>query len=309
MIDSVYPVGTPGQPWGAPEKAKWLANQRVRRSYQDIVQSKLETLAQRADAGWLRRQYGALSYDPKRFPLWLFESDPWEDALPSVLISGGVHGYETSGVMGAIRFIEEHWRDYARHFNFVVMPCISPWGFETINRWNPLAIDPNRSFYRGSPAEESAAVLDYVSSRPLALLAHIDLHETTDTDNTEFRLALAARDGEIPDLWEIPDGFYAVGDIERPQPDFQAAIIRRVEEITHIAQPDCNHRLIGVDLEQPGVINYRARQWGLCAGMTGAQYVTTTEVYPDSSRVDHENCIQAQVTAILGGLDHILVST
>lgn len=25
-------------------------------------------------------------------------------------------------------------------------PCVSPRGYQTINRWNPPAIDPNRSF-------------------------------------------------------------------------------------------------------------------------------------------------------------------
>ncbi|MFT4630586.1 MAG: hypothetical protein ACI8PV_001708, partial [Dinoroseobacter sp.] len=30
---------------------------------------------------------------------------------------------------------------------------------------------------------------------------------------------------------------------------------------------------------------------------------TTTEVYPDSPKVDDENCIQAQVAAICSGLD------
>jgi hypothetical protein len=34
--------------------------------------------------------------------------------------------------------------------------------------------------------------------------------------------------------------------------------------------------------------------------------VTTTEVYPDSPQANDENCIQAQVAAICGGLDYIL---
>ena len=42
-------------------------------------------------------------------------------------------------------------------------------------------------------------------------MIHVDLHETTDSDETEFRPAKAARDGEYiaPDV--IPDGFYTVG--------------------------------------------------------------------------------------------------
>ena len=75
---------------------------------------------------------------------------------------------------------------YAEHFNIVITPCISPWGYETINRWNPDAVDPNRSFTPNSEAEESAALLRYISALKTNIEVHIDLHETTDTDNTEF---------------------------------------------------------------------------------------------------------------------------
>jgi hypothetical protein len=89
-------------------------------------------------------------------------------------------------------------------------------------------------------------------------------------------------------------------------PGFQGAIIRSVEKVTHIAPPDEDGKIIGADLEQWGVINYAARSLGLCMGMTDAAWVTTTEVYPDSPEVDDENCIQAQVAAVRGGLDHVL---
>ena len=41
-------------------------------------------------------------------------------------------------------------------------------------------------------------------------------------------------------------------------------------------------------------------------GLTDASFVTTTEVYPDSPRVDDEQCILAQVAAVRGGLDYII---
>lgn len=40
-------------------------------------------------------------------------------------------------------------------------------------------------------------------------------------------------------------------------------------------------------------------------GFTDAGYVNATEVYPDSPLVDDENCINAQVAAVTGGLDYI----
>ena len=106
-------------------------------------------------------------------------------------------------------------------------------------------------------------------------------------------------------MWEIPDGFYGVGDSENPVPEFQKAIIDAVEKVTHIAPSDENNYLIGAKTEQRGVINYPIKGLGLCAGFTDAPFVTTTEVYPDSPRVDDENCIMAQVAAVKGALDYL----
>ena len=128
-------------------------------------------------------------------------------------------------------------------------------------------------------------MMHLIRNQGVEFLAHFDLHETTDTDNTEFRPALAARDAKPQDIWQIPDGFYTVGDTEKPAPEFQKAIIASVEKVTHIAPPDAEGNIIGEELQQWGVINYRASQWGLCMGMTGAPHVTTTEVYPDSPKV------------------------
>jgi hypothetical protein len=129
-------------------------------------------------------------------------------------------------------------------------------------------------------------------------LMHIDLHETTDSDEAEFRPALAARDGQPFSPGSIPDGFYAVGDSENPQPDFQAAIIAGVERVTHIAPPDDAGQIIGSDMSQHGVINYPCKELGLCASVTGARFTTTTEVYPDSPNATPEICNEAQVAAV-----------
>ncbi|MDE0785301.1 MAG: peptidase, partial [Porticoccaceae bacterium] len=134
---------------------------------------------------------------------------------------------------------------------------------------------------------------------------HIDLHETTDTDNSVFRPALEARDAMEQEFSEIPDGFYGVADSANPQPAFQKAIIDAVEKVTHIAPCDENNCLIGTEIEQRGVINYPIRDIGLCAAFTGAPFVSTTEVYPDSPKVDDENCILAQVAAVCGALEYL----
>lgn len=297
----IYPIGTPGKPWGPEEKALWLSRQSVRRSYADEVLQPLEALRGQFEF----ENYGALSHDPARYPLWIARSRHWSASKPVALVTGGVHGYETSGVQGAIRFLQTRASEFEADYNLLVAPCVSPWGYETINRWNPLAVDPNRSFKPASESEEAQALMSYLQNIGAEVLVHIDLHETTDTDNSEFRPALAARDGISQDNWNIPDGFYLVGESAKPAAEFQRAIIESVEQVTHIAPPDDNGKIIGAVLEQWGVINYPARKLGLCMSATDAAFVATTEVYPDSPQVDAENCIQAQVAAVVGGLASI----
>ncbi|HDM8222385.1 TPA: M14 family metallocarboxypeptidase [Vibrio campbellii] len=296
-----YPIGTPGQPWGEAERKAWCEQRDVKRSYQEEVVTKIDALRERFDV----EQYDALSYDEARFPLFCIKTRNWDAAKPVVLVTGGVHGYETSGVHGALKFVDTQAERYAEHFNIVVAPCVSPWGYEVINRWNPNAIDPNRSFYANSPAEESANLIKLVATLGDVLM-HIDLHETTDSDETEFRPALAARDGLEYIEGMIPDGFYTVGDTENPQPEFQKAVIESVAKVTHIAPADDKGEIIGSPVVQFGVINYPMVKLGLCGGVTNCTYGTTTEVYPDSPKVTDEECNDAQVAAVVGGLDYVL---
>ena len=296
-----YPIGEPGKKWQEAERQAWFAQRTVKREYQQEVVPKIQALADRFDI----EQYGALSYDEARFPLFAIKSKNWDASKPTVLVTGGVHGYETSGVHGAIKFADTQAEKYSAHFNVVVAPCVSPWGYEVINRWNPNAVDPNRSFYEGTPAEESANLRALVASLP-EVLVHVDLHETTDSDETEFRPALAARDGIEYIEGMIPDGFYTVGDTANPQPEFQAAVIASVEKVTHIAPADADGKIIGSEVTQHGVINYPMKELGLCGGVTNCKYGTTTEVYPDSDKVTDEECNDAQVAAVVGALDYVI---
>lgn len=300
-IERFYPIGTPGEPWTQVEKDAWFAAQRVQRSYSDEVRVALDALEER----WDVRQYGALGIDPERYPLFVVRG-PSVAKAPWVLVTGGVHGYETSGVQGALAFLAEAAESYVDRVNLVVAPCVSPWGYEVIHRWNPKAIDPNRSFFANSPAEECRALMSYVNGLGVEFLLHIDLHETTDTDESEFRPALAARDGKPFEPGTIPDGFYLVQDTERPAPEFHTAIIRAVEEVTHIAPPDANGQIIGSDVLQPGVIEYPVDALHLSPAMTRARFVTTTEVYPDSPNATPAICNAAQVAAVRAALDFAL---
>lgn len=302
MSTAPYPIGSPGSPWGEAEVTAWRSRQTRKRSYAADVLSAIERLRARFDVV----QYCLLDYPPDTYPLFALASRDWRDGLPVALVTGGVHGYETSGVHGALQFVERHAAGYAGRFNLLVVPCVSPWAYERIQRWNMNAIDPNRSFREPSPAEESAALMRLVAPLRDRVLVHVDLHETTDSDEAEFRPALAARDGKPFEPDHTPDGFYVVGDTENPRLDFQQAVIAAVAKVTHIAPPDADGKIIGSPVVAPGVIHYALRQLGLCAGITRARYVTTTEVYPDSPRATPAQCSDAQVAAVTAAIDYAL---
>jgi hypothetical protein len=302
MTQDPYPIGTPGRPWGDAEVAAWRSQQNIQRSYAAEVLSVIDALRSRFDVS----EYGRLDYAPDSYPLFAIRNRDWRDKLPCVLVTGGVHGYETSGVHGALQFVEQHAADYAGRVNLIVVPCVSPWAYERIHRWNADALDPNRSFRDDSPAQESAALMRLVAPFRDRVLVHVDLHETTDSDESEFRPALAARDGVAYELGEVPDGFYLVDDSAHPQPAFQQAVITAVAKVTHIAPADDHGEIIGSPMVAPGVIEYALKQLGLCAGITDAPYKTTTEVYPDSPRATPEQCNAAQVAAVCAAIDFAL---
>lgn len=296
------PIGTPGTPWGPAEVAQWRGTLVPKRRYADEVLPKIEALRTRFDV----QSYGHIEYGLDSYDLFAIRSRHWHDDLPCVLVTGGVHGYETSGVHGALRFVETYAEAFAGRVNLLVAPCVSPWAYERIQRWNHDALDPNRSFREGSPARESAALMSLVKPYLGRFLLHIDLHETTDSDESEFRPALAARDGKPFVPGGIPDGFYLVDDTANRQPAFQQAVIAEVEKVTHIAPADDKGEIIGSPVVAHGVIEYPLHELGLCAGITGAHYTTTTEVYPDSPRATPEQCDEAQAVAVRAAIDYAL---
>ena len=119
-----YPIGTPGTPWGDEEKAQWLAQTTIKRSYQEEVVSKIKAL----DTDFDLVQYGALSYDADKYPLFAIKTRNWDSSKPVVLITGGVHGYETSGVHGALLFAQTKAAQYSGRFNIVDCALRQPMG-------------------------------------------------------------------------------------------------------------------------------------------------------------------------------------
>lgn len=299
-----YPIGKSNTPWNQSHKKQWLnTHGKIIRNYGELVLDRIEAMPDHLTPF----QYGYIEYFDRYYPLFALITRKWNIGKPVALISAGVHGYESSGVFGALEFAEANSLQYDKEFNFIIVPCVSPWGFETINRWNPLAKDPNRSFHTGDQEVLESRLLEgFLKKFSDHILMHIDLHETTNTDELEFRPALAARDGKPFEPGHIPLGFYLVADSDRNDLGFQTAIINAVKKVTHIAQADKNGELLNTPSVTEGVIYYPMTSLGLCGSVTKAKYHSTTEVYPDAPGVSSEECHQAQIAAIKGSLDYLL---
>ena len=327
-------------PWMAVEKYEWLASCPVTRSYHDEVVEELYALDPRY---YEVAQYGELSVDPARYPLYAVRTRGWAASKPSILVTGGVHGCETSGVHGAILFLREAAAAYGSMFNILVAPCLSPWSYETRQRWNPDAVDPNRSFSAGgelvegrlfnpeAATEESEALLELLDSLGVSTWAcHMDLHETFDAAAPELQAIRGSRAVETLGLSSMPDGFYLVSDAARPhQMEWHSAITDAVSRVTPIATRwngaqsslpasrgatksadfRARHRearATGSTLQvaQEGVLAIPSTaSIGMCAGATNAEYATTTEVYRRHDNA--EQCNRAQLAAVVGAIEHI----
>eukprot|EP00211_Chloroparvula_japonica_P007240 CAMPEP_0119121202 /NCGR_PEP_ID=MMETSP1310-20130426/1946_1 /TAXON_ID=464262 /ORGANISM="Genus nov. species nov., Strain RCC2339" /LENGTH=335 /DNA_ID=CAMNT_0007110755 /DNA_START=26 /DNA_END=1029 /DNA_ORIENTATION=+ len=321
----VFPVGEPGVPWGPAEKSAWLKTVTKKRSYAEDIVSRVEAMGKEDNSGKEVVQYGVIDYEKfgfDRYPLLAVKSKEWNKSNPMILVTGGTHGYETSGALGAIIFAENHLERYAaKGYNVLVHVCQSPWAYETVHRWTISAkgdevdaVDPNRCWnYQKNKelvwdppgcdpklqCQEAMLAMKHIASHAAdsaSVLLHVDCHETTDTDNTLFIPSKIARDGTTNKQWEpIPDGWYSVANDHAPEPEFHKYVIEAVEKVTHIAEADEKGEMIGEKVSDKGIITIAGRQWQVCGAHTDARYSLTTEVYPQPKRCEPETCNEAQV--------------
>lgn len=298
------------KPWGETEKAAWRAEQEIQRSYKTDILERLDNLN---PEHFTIEEYGRLDYDPEKYPVKIVKVGTWDNTKPTILITGGVHGYETSGALGAIKFLEEDAVELSKDFNIVAAPCVSPWAYETINRWNPFTEDVNRQFHKDGKSQEAALLMAYIKSLGVEIDFHIDLHETTDTDATRFRPEKDLKEGKKPSPDEfIPDGFYLVESEDTQDDELGKAIIQSVRD-SHIKIAP-NHEIeksFGPKFKtkSDGIMVYPSGN-GLCMDFTNAGKrwgSFTTEIYPDGKGMNGELSILGQLAAIKGALNYLKI--
>lgn len=96
-----------------------------------------------------------------------------------ILISGGIHGDEPAGVETICSFLENKlYEDFLNDWEFTLLPCINPTGYELGTRNNQDDIDLNRMFKETTVPQEIDLVKS-VLDQPYDL--DLELHEDIDT--------------------------------------------------------------------------------------------------------------------------------
>jgi hypothetical protein len=266
---SFYPIGTPLQPWGAAEKQAWLAAQVRHRSYADDVVARIDRLRARFEVS----EYGRLVYGDESFPQLAVRSRNWnERAADDPRHRGRARLSKPAACTARCSSSNNMARITNGRVNLLVVPCVSPWAYERIHRWNPNAIDPNRSFREKTARRRN---------RPLAAPGRAAARQGARSTSTCTKPPTPTKPNSAPPSPRatasrphpkgFPTGSISSGDTEDPQPAFQQAIIAAVEQVTHIAPPDANNQIIGSDVVAHGVINYPLRELGLCPSITNAR--------------------------------------
>lgn len=290
--------------WDATQIREWSYNQsrKQSRDYSQIVE-RIQKLPANTN---LVEEYGKT---PEGHPLLCVTRNEAGLTSPTMVITGGVHGYELSGIEAAVQFLETEAPRYRDTFNFVVFPCVSPWAYEHNHRWTSNAQDPNREFKEDSLAEESSFLMQKIDDLGISFKGAIDLHETPDMD-IELRQQRADRFGTplSPDWQIIPQGFYVMvsktGDDQNDllQAGYAKSIIEQVRKVSPIApEPTVighkNHRGYTQSPPVHGTLRHYMNE--------RAAYMAVSEVYPDHPDMGANRAVKAQLAAIDGALNFL----
>jgi murein peptide amidase A len=120
----------------------------------------------------------AMVHRPARsWPVYCVRPAALDPSRRTVLISAGVHGDECAGVYAALRFLERERHEFDRHFQFVVLPCINPSGFDDQTLATASGANLNRIFGLESEQVEVHAVEAWLRAHQPRFAITFDLHE------------------------------------------------------------------------------------------------------------------------------------
>ena len=138
------------------------------RNYIHIV----ERLAALPSRSWRSRRVSTVWGYP-----WFAVERVVSQRAPNVLVTAGIHGEEPGSVEGALRWLKGgEWATW--RVNWLVLPCINPYGWERNQRRNAQRRDINRQFRDSGDCPEVKLVKRLVAGRRFRFT--LDLHEDVD---------------------------------------------------------------------------------------------------------------------------------
>ncbi len=66
--------------------------------------------------------------------------------MPSIYISAGIHGDESAATEGLLAWAERN-PELLEKLNFLLFPCLNPWGLISNSRYDSEGRDLNRSYH------------------------------------------------------------------------------------------------------------------------------------------------------------------
>ncbi|HEY9702453.1 MAG TPA: succinylglutamate desuccinylase/aspartoacylase family protein [Allocoleopsis sp.] len=178
-------------------KAKYVPDISEHISYYEL-EKRIQQIEGHENIGHFRTEINPLNSKIEKFNMYKIVQGK---GIP-VLISGGVHGYEVSGVHSIIEFFKKYSKEYTDKFQITAFPCVNPWGFDKMihENWQyqndtKMGLNLNREFKEESEGVEINIIKPHLKNYEI----HLDLHETWSTYTDD-------RDKEINDL--SPDEFF-----------------------------------------------------------------------------------------------------
>lgn len=307
--------------WDAAQVREWresvIVQGRVRDYHEDIV-LRARRLPENSHSV---TNYGITSGD--YHPLLLVSVGDANNGNPNILLTGGVHGCEPSGVEAIFRFLEEDAPQLTNKFNFFAYPCISPWAYEYNQRWNKQAEDPNRLFtseekpvhpgtYRTYDIDECRHFMNSIQGSGVRFNLALDLHEILDWD-IELRKKRADRFGEklADDFNKIPQGYYlTLTKQEELNSNVRQLLLGKtiLEEVRKFSPIAPEETILGGKKNYGGVILSPPLAGSMRTHLSQGKYakwVAITEVYPDHPDMTPEKAVLAQLASIRGGLNFV----
>jgi predicted deacylase len=108
------------------------------------------------------------------YPVYCLESQASTPDVPSVYLSGGIHGDEPASTEALLSWVGSN-PDLVRSLKLLIFPCLNPWGLVHNKRCDEDGIDLNRGYRANIPAVVQAQLAILQGARfDLAINLHED---------------------------------------------------------------------------------------------------------------------------------------